>query len=222
MHLRDASQQYDSFLRGKSAPAQALLEIEKVLSSRRWRYVLLGGAPRDILLHGAGATPRDLDVVVDVPKVDALASAFPSLGRNHFGGLQGELLGVLVDMWPLGDAWSLRDDAQPTFEKLVQTTTFNVEAIAFEPALDLKVMDAGCCACLESKILELVFEPVPFPALNLLRAAIFCRRYELVPGPRLRAFLAREQMPAKRLMKLMAQRYPRETMSLGDLEQFLA
>lgn len=219
-HLVNPSHQLDLFLRGGSPAAHALLVIKATLP---WRFVLLGGAARDILLDGAAAIPRDLDIVVEGASVGELAAIFP-LGRNYFGGLQGEMTGVKVDIWPLASSWGLRGLEHPSFQDLVQRTTFNLEAIAFELGSELIVYEAGYFRCMEEKELELVFEPVPVPPLNLIRAALFCRRFGLHPGPKLRAFIQthREQIPIWRLMVLLAKIYPAATLTKEELIEFLS
>lgn len=218
--IPSAAYQYDQFLRSKSPAALVILGIEKAMLTHGWRFVLLGGAARDILQDGAAAVPRDLDIVVEGATVEALAAVFP-LGRNHFGGLQGILEGVAVDIWPLASSWGLQGRERPSFMDLVARTTFNLEAIAFEPGLDLVVYEAGYLRCMAEKELELVHEPVPFPPLNLVRAALFCRRFELRPGPKLQHFIWTHRVPIQRLMTLLTKVYPAATLTKEELESFL-
>ena len=166
--------------------------------------VLFGGAIRDAIL---GRPIKDLDIVVSGVPSEGVRPLFEGY-RGHRTGLGGwkfKIEDVEVDVWALKDTWAFSKmmlDHEPTFEDLMRTTLFNLEAVAISLVEPNAVYDGGFEEALESRVLDVVFAPNPIPHLNVVRAAVLCKRYELKPGPGVLRFVA-EHAPTVSFTRLM-------------------
>lgn len=152
---------------------------------------IFGGAVRD---WAVGKTPRDIDIVLDCP---AEALSFLKNGehkRNKFGGYHIILNGIEFDIWNLDASWVFSNDPQFTknLKTLTQTCFFNMDAVLYH--LDTgNLQDDGFTNAMESKKLDIVYEPNPFPFLCVSKALIALTKYEMIASDRLRKFID-EQM----------------------------
>lgn len=153
--------------------------------------LILGGAIRDWFF---GNAPKDIDIVVDCPasKLESLKEY--SNKRNKFGGHKLTVSKTDFDIWSWEHSWALMNN--PKFNKGIETITqavfFNMDAIGYR--LDTgEVVDSGFKAALESKTLDIVYEPNPYPFLQVSKALIMLKRYGLVPSVRLRSYVDGQQ-----------------------------
>jgi hypothetical protein len=140
---------------------------------------IVGGALRDWLL---GYEPRDLDLVVDVGH-SALADVLEPLAerRTRFGGYHLRVGGCQLDIWSLETTWAFNSLAlhkQPILPELPRTAFFNLDAVALRLS-DGEVFECGFFDGIERRVLSVVFEKNPFPALCVVRAFGLAKRYGL-------------------------------------------
>lgn len=172
--------------------ALAFREIRDLLLEKVGPFCLFGGAARDIALHGRKAFPRDLDLVVKTGSRAKLRHTILPFGAslNAFQGFVMKHRETDFDIWRLEDTWGINKlkIERPTFEDLLKTSVFNIEAILIEfPSL--KVYDGGFREGFEQRMLELNLSDNPMVELNLLRAAAFVKRFRLRIGPKLSSWI---------------------------------
>ncbi len=153
--------------------------------------VIFGGAIRDWII---GKSPRDIDVVLDCPD-SKLSFALNSLGlykpeRNRFGGYFFKIDGVEFDIWNLDSTWAFKKDTKfiKHLKTLPQTVFFNMDAVIYY--LDTgSVLDNGFSQAMESKTLDIVYEPNPFPFLCVSKALCHLTKYEMRPSNNLKRYI---------------------------------
>jgi hypothetical protein len=148
---------------------------------------VFGGAVRDWVL---GKTPRDIDIVLDCPINSLSFISNMEHKKNKFGGYHLVVGGVEFDVWNLDASWAFKADASFTknLKTLTKTCFFNMDAVLFY--LDTgHLQDDGFTAAIESKKLDIVYEPNPFPFLCVSKALCALRKYEMTPTDNLRRFI---------------------------------
>jgi hypothetical protein len=174
------------------------LTMERI-SESGWEAVIFGGVLRDLLILGNAQVPRDVDIVVNVEDPSQLESAVGDLiqSRTRFGGFRLRPKGWLIDVWTLRDTWALRQNFSKdcTFAGLVQTTFLNVEAVAAEiaitPGYGRRVYSAGFFEAVEARILDINFEPNPYPALCVVRSIVTALRLGFAISHRLATYIVK-------------------------------
>jgi hypothetical protein len=184
------------FLREPAPWKENLREIVDAIRRRRWDAVVFGGVLRDLALYGPAERPRDVDIVVDCSSYELAAwlSAFPAQ-RTRFGGFRVRIHKWNFDIWALHDTWAFTtSDMVPTFENLPKTTFFNIEGIAAQlnttPRQKRALYSFGFADAISSKILDINFEPNPFPQLCIIRGLLTASRHDLLLSPRLAHYMA--------------------------------
>lgn len=173
-----------------------LREIVEALKRTKWDAVVFGGVLRDLALYGPAERPRDVDIVVNCSsyELSTWLSAFPS-ERTRFGGFRVRLHKWNFDIWTLRETWAFTtSNMEPTFENLPKTTFFNIEGIAAQlntaPRQRRAVYSFGFADAISSKILDINFEPNPFPQLCIVRGLLTAVRHRLQLSSRLARYMA--------------------------------
>src|ERR1019366_6331226 len=149
--------------------------------------LILGGAIRDWFF---GNPPKDIDIVVDCPASKLKSLSEYSNKRNKFGGHKLTVSKTDFDIWSWEHSWALMNN--PKFNKGLDTITkavfFNMDAIGYR--LDTgEVVDNGFKAALESKTLDIVYEPNPYPFLQVSKALVMLKKYGMMPSAKLRYYV---------------------------------
>lgn len=172
-----------------------------------WPAFLLGGTLRDILIHGSWVKTRDVDVVVgDVTNDDLLRISGSLLRRRtRFGGLHIDADGCPFDLWTLASTWAFKEYPHKLggeFCDLPRTTFLDIEAIAMELPADSGrprlIYHASFFESYLSRVVELNFEPNPFPHLAVVRSLVTVDKIRFGIGPRLASYIvhyARQSSP---------------------------
>ncbi len=136
------------------------------------------------MIYGPSAQPRDVDIVVDGASVDDLALLFHDtlVRRTRFGGLHLNVMGWMVDIWPLSQTWALRElhVGSGDFEALTRTTFLNVEAVTVElsnrRSTSRSIYAAGFFEAVRTRTLDINLEENPFPELAAIRTLVIASR----------------------------------------------
>jgi hypothetical protein len=189
------------------------------IDENSWTAVIFGGVLRDLTLFGASEIPRDVDVVVKGATSGELEEVFGDLvyERNRFGGLRLRPTGWLIDIWLLKDTWAFREHikAPVSFESLVETTFLNVEAVAAEipthPGRARPIYTAGFFESVNKKVLDINFEPNPYPGLCVVRSVITALRLNWRISRRLGTYIVEyaNKLPTQELMNIQSSHYGR-------------
>lgn len=120
-------------------PASELIEM---FSRKGCRSVIFSGATLNSVL---GFPSRDLDIVVDnvksIYEIENVAwECCTSIKINSFGGIKLTINDSVVDIWPLCETYTFKKyDIIPTFERLIDTSILNLQAIVYFPDTDTLV-----------------------------------------------------------------------------------
>jgi hypothetical protein len=149
-----------------------------------------------VSILGLRQWPRDIDIVVAKGNSEELQETLnPYIRRRtRFGGFQLELQKWHFDIWPLQSTWAFLNsqtlNAIP--ENLPKTTFLNVEAIAAElcPSGEIgRIVESGFFAGVQSRELDINFEPNPYPALAAVRALATATKLRFSISPRLARYI---------------------------------
>lgn len=149
--------------------------------------VIFGGAIRDWIV---GKSPRDIDLVLDCPDKSLNFLSQYKAEKNRFGGYYLKIDDVELDVWNLDSTWAFKRDSKFTknLKSLTQTVFFNMDAVLFY--LDTgKLQDDGFSQAMESKALDIVYEPNPFPFLCVSKALCALHKYDMRPTDNLRRYI---------------------------------
>lgn len=180
----DVKKFYNDFYEVMSNYNNAKVLMEELESSGE--VILFGGAVRDYIDNNYKKLPRDFDIVYkkksDKIGLDKLLSKF-NYKKNRFNGYKVGIDGLEFDIWDIDDTWAFKQNKikcnkNQYVEKLTETVFLNIDSIIFninESKFDGdKYIDA-----IENKYLDIILEENPFLELNLLRAILYKRKYEM-------------------------------------------
>lgn len=189
---------------------------------------IFGGFARSIYLHGAEASPKDVDLVFRRSEFERFLRVFSSSVRkiNRFGGANLNLGGVDVDAWPLEETWAFRQGYfdGPTFPSLPATTYLSSDGIAIElwprEGCSRRVYSRGFFETFRAKILSVNFDPNPFPDLTLLRTLVAAKRNQLACCPDLARSSAKLWMSCncEKVYDVQIKHYKAEIISLDEIK----
>lgn len=220
-----------SFLSTSSGVRKPALDLlKKFESHNEWGAYFFGGVPRDLALGPKGTRPRDIDLILaNVSEFEIEDEVADSLvGKNRFGGLKLEVKGWPFDVWGYRKSWAFINFPLlfRTFEDVPKTTFLNIEAILVSIAVDgsagRSVIDHGFFECIESRTLEINFEPNPFPQLCAIRSIYLAAKLDFFIGPNLASYLsrARGQYTVADLMEVQAKHYGKPRLQESDLAMY--
>lgn len=193
-------------------PASAIrLGIDEVLQRirrRGWRAFIVGGTIRDVMLAPPSAFPRDIDIVLSGASQRELDVEFADLLKRttRFGGLHLvkpiNLVGdradveaeIVFDVWRLEDTWGIRHAGlAPTIESFVRTPFLNIDSAAMELTprnARRHLVEHGFFTSISSSLLEINYEPNPFPLVCIVRSLIMAAKLRFALGPSLARFVS--------------------------------
>jgi hypothetical protein len=171
----------------------------RLLRSAVWkesgRACVFGGALRDLMIHHEGASPRDIDVVVESREIVDKFREYPfkktSVSSTGMGGVRlTHRAGHVCDVWLLATtfAFTCSSELRVEYSELPKTTFLNTEAVAVvlgasdgEPV----VYEHGFFDALRTRTVEINFEENPNELGCLTRALVTAHRCKFDIGPKL-------------------------------------
>jgi hypothetical protein len=175
-----------------------LSTLTQSLEVRGLRYCVFGGWVRDTVsaFHAMPMTgpPRDIDLVVRGIEVKDLLQNLPSdVRRTLFGGIQSDAEPIAFDIWPLHETFLIQYlGLAPTFESLLQSTDFTINAGLFFPrqGADMPaILDGGMLEALATRTLAFNGTFLPFPVMQCARLAAYAGKLSLELSPTVRTFM---------------------------------
>lgn len=159
------------------------LVLDTFAAYPEWKAHVFGGFPRDLMVSGINAVPRDLDIVLaqnSIAEIDVELTEHVERA-TRFGGLHLSLHEWDVDVWSLEQTWAFRNDDRfdVTFEDLPKTTFLDVDAVAVsinEGTPD--VYEHGFFDAIRARTVGLNYRPNPYPALCAVRALDIAQRLD--------------------------------------------
>lgn len=189
-------------------------------------YCVYGGWLRDNLssqITELDSFPRDIDIVERGLEVEQLLSYLPSdVSRTIFGGVHSREGGLPFDVWPLHETFLIkRLCLPPTFENLLHSTDFNINAGVFFPKSRLReaeLIDGGMLDAIRDRVLAFNANLLPFPVIQCARLAAYAGKLSLTLTPAVQAFMSEIVADARNYQQVLlglSEYYPPETYALG-------
>ena len=216
------------------------IEIEEYLKKyppALWLYKMLiqagdvyvmGGLLREYKDKDKIAELRDADFTIDIKnrKVwDELLRRIPHK-RNHFGGYKFLCSGFIVDIWDVKKTWAFKNqvitvEGNNYFEYLSKSVFLNLDAIVYDLTND-KWNDQIYQNAVKNGELGIVLKENPFKELNILRAMVLRKKYNMRYSEELAKMIldySAEATFLKDIMKMQEDRYGYIILSTGKIKQ---
>lgn len=160
------------------------LELFRRLTSAGHVY-LIGGVLREYIDHQCIENLRDVDIIIDVQNTDLWSSILRdySFSTNRFGGNKLICSGLLLDVWPIEETWAFRSgiiQCPPgDYVKNLPLTVFlNIDSIIYDWDKELW-LDSIYRKAMETRVLDIVLSDNPQLLLNIVRAIVLKKRYQM-------------------------------------------
>lgn len=216
----------DAYIR-KYPPAfelfQNLLEVGDVY--------MIGGVLREYRDKEKIEDLRDADFIIDIhdrSKWERIISIYRP-GRNHFEGYKFSCSGFIVDVWEMEKTWALKNNivtisGNDWLSTLPKTVFLNMDAIIYDMKHD-RWYDREYRQAKDTGVLDVVLEDNPYVELNVLRAMILQKKYDMTYSRRLRDIirkcLKKDVNLKQTLMDIQYNRYQKEILTEQDIEDIL-
>lgn len=148
--------------------------------------ILFGGAVRSYIDNKFRDLPRDFDIVINKndnhTNLDIILDEF-EYEKNRFGGYKIKLDSLEFDIWEIEKTWAFKENKinarRCVYEESLPKTVFlNIDSIIYNLNTNNYYSEVYENA-MNNKILDVVLEENPYVELNLLRAILFKRKYNM-------------------------------------------
>lgn len=201
------------------------LELFKILLKTGEVYAV-GGMLREFKDNGKIIDLRDADFSVHIKNREmwnALLEKIPYT-RNNFGGYKFLCSGFIIDVWNVKETWAFRENIIEVeegkyFEKLAQSVFLNVDAIVYDFIND-RWNDMIYQQAMEKRELGVVLKSNPFVELNILRAMVLRKRYEMFYSNELKDLIATHSVKnnfCNILIEMQKRRYKKYVLPEEDI-----
>ncbi|MEH6971175.1 hypothetical protein, partial [Bacillus sp. JJ675] len=158
--------------------SETLNFVEKL--SETGELLFFGGAVRDIYIKN-DQYPRDFDIAIkftDEMKFNNIINDYEYY-KNRFGGYKIKVSGIDFDIWDLNNTWAFKNtNLKPSEENLAKSVYLNIDGIVYNFNSNCLYADLLKETLMKSE-LDVNLEKNPHVELNLLRALVFKRKYNL-------------------------------------------
>lgn len=206
------------------------LELYRELEQAGNLY-LIGGSLREYLDKGDILKLRDIDIIIDIssPEIWSKIIYNYETERNIFDGYKLNCSGLIVDVWAIEDTWAYKNEIvccnQSSYVKCITDTVFlNLDAIVYDVKNEIWYDDKYKQA-MEDRILDVVLDKNPQILLNLLRAFILKKQYNMVFSKKLNEIVKVQKQEHRdlldELLQIQQRRYKNEILSKEDIKREL-
>ncbi|CEO15716.1 Uncharacterised protein [[Clostridium] sordellii] len=172
--------------------------------------LLFGGAVREYMDNEFHDLPRDFDIVIkknnNSVNLDEVLDKF-EYKKNRFDGYKIKVDSLEFDVWEIEKTWAFKENkiqinSQDYDKKLQDTVFLNIDSIVYN--LSTKdYYNKKYESAMKNKKLDIVLEENPYIELNLLRAILFKKKYNMNFSDKLRFILAEFVHNNNNYLKLM-------------------
>lgn len=156
---------------------EALLQVGDVY--------IMGGLLREYRDNGKINDLRDADFCVNIKKAELWEELLRTVPNslNRFHGHKFLCSGFIIDVWDVKDTWAFKKQQVfacdgEYFNRLPETVFLNMDALAYDLKNDIW-NDHIYNEAMKSKVLGIVLAENPFIELNIIRAMILRRKYNM-------------------------------------------
>lgn len=192
---------------------------------------LIGGVLREYKDKGDIQELRDIDIIIDITSEEAWEKLLHRYNpmRNSFGGYKMLCKDFVIDVWILKETWAYKENiiscAESEYIKYLPETVFlNLDAIIY----DLKRgvwYDQQYCKAMKSGEIDIVLERNPHLLLNIVRAFVLKKRYNMSFSNKLTDVVKREininKDFVKDLIHIQEERYRKVIMCQNEISQIM-
>ncbi|NUJ16627.1 hypothetical protein FKN04_08440 [Bacillus glycinifermentans] len=206
--------------------SETLNFVEKL--SETGELLFFGGAVRDIYIKN-DQYPRDFDIAIkftDEMKFNNIINDYEYY-KNRFGGYKIKVSGIDFDIWDLNNTWAFKNtNLKPSEENLAKSVYLNIDGIVYNFNSNCLYADLLKETLMKSE-LDVNLEKNPHVELNLLRALVFKRKYNLNLSNKLKRVFryyvdsTKENNLVNYLLELQLSHYKIEKISKEELENEL-
>ncbi len=162
--------------------------------------VVFGGWVRDQYIsfkNNINLNPRDIDIVVKVPKGRSLDAILTTkYEKTMFGGFVVKTDRFSLDIWPVKDTYLIKELAlKPEIETLPSTTVFSINSVIFYPSqLHEKsmILESGFIKAVDSNLIAFRSSRIPFPTVQVARAIMYSAKCSFKIHDEVKVFIKSE------------------------------
>ena len=201
------------------------LELFKMLLKTGEVYAV-GGMLREFKDNGKIIDLRDADFSVYIKNREMWNELLEKIPytRNNFGGYKFLCSGFIIDVWNVKETWAFREniievEEEKYFEKLAQSVFLNLDAIVYDFIND-RWNDMIYQQAMEKRELGVVLKSNPFVELNILRAMVLRKRYDMFYSNELKDLIATYSVKnnfCNILMEMHKRRYKKYVLPEEDI-----
>lgn len=223
----------------QNAIQESVRDVVHRITSNGWTAYLVGGTVRDLVLSprcDRAIQPRDIDLVVIGASVDELKQVFQDLylRTTRFRGLhladpKPGGWKILFDIWPLEETWgfSANTHLSRCIENFPQLPFLNLDTAAIEITARQRratLFELGFLSGINGRILEVNFEPNPFPELCIVRSLLMAAKLNFSLGPRLASYIGNHarRTSVNDMMQAQLSHYGKYRCTVGELSSWLS
>jgi len=206
--------------------SETLYFVEKLAETGE--LLFFGGAVRDIYIKN-DQYPRDFDIAIkftDEMKFNSIINNYEYY-KNRFGGYKIKVSGIDFDIWDLNNTWAFKNtNLKPSEENLAKSVYLNIDGIVYNFNSNCLYADLLKESLIKSE-LDVNLEKNPQVELNLLRALVFKRKYNLNLSNKLKRVFkyyvdsTKENNLVNNLLELQLSHYKIEKISKEELKNEL-
>lgn len=205
-----------------------VIDILMILQNIADVYVM-GGVLRDYKKYGLLKNVRDLDLCIDIHDKIAWNKILQkySYTKNRFGGYKFDCNGMKIDAWEIQNTWAIRNGlvplTKPYGKTLEQTVFLNIDGLVYDWNRGIW-NDNFYQRTISTGVLDIVLEDTPCLALNLSRAILLQKEYNLKLSNRLKYIITNyinEPININKMEQTQLRRYGRIILSIETIRNNL-
>lgn len=226
INMREMEKKFREYIYSKLFCTSEQRRFINLLLSSGDAYIF-GGVIRDFFLEESDTLEhRDIDIVVKQfdSKLDHYIKEV-MVRKTRFGGYKLWVGEREIDIWELKKTWAIHH--KPKFELMLDellpaTSFFNITAIVFSIAENEFIYKKKFEQGIKSRVLDIVYEPNPFPELCIVKTIEYVQRYGLRVSKGLRKYILRHfGRTNKKLISIQLSHYGVVKYNEGIIDQFI-
>lgn len=152
---------------------------------------VMGGLLREYCDNGRINDLRDADFCVDVKRPEIWTNLLETIPYtlNRFNGYKFVCSKFIIDVWNVKETWAFKEqkvlaNEKNYFNKLPDTVFLNMDALVYDLKKDVW-NDYIYKEAMKSRVLDIVLAENPFVELNIIRAMVLRKKYNMIYSKKL-------------------------------------